>query len=149
MSCTRGQYTPVCLSNPDPQCSWKSDCHYNVFCICCSEAAAHAVATLAEATLQGGGQIVLAGETAAAVGALTGVQDGSGTNSSFCLPPSLSLSHTQTPCTPFTSLEQDTHPHLYFIYTNLIYNYYIDVSLVSNNLDLLLIFQYYFIRCNL
>uniref|UniRef100_A0A3P8Z6R7 Nuclear respiratory factor 1 NLS/DNA-binding dimerisation domain-containing protein n=1 Tax=Esox lucius TaxID=8010 RepID=A0A3P8Z6R7_ESOLU len=44
-----------------------------------SEAAAHAVATLAEATLQGGGQIVLAGETAAAVGALTGVQDGSGT----------------------------------------------------------------------
>ncbi|XP_076152586.1 nuclear respiratory factor 1 isoform X3 [Alosa pseudoharengus] len=41
-----------------------------------SEAAAHAVATLAEATLQGG-QIVLAGETAAAVGALTGVQDGS------------------------------------------------------------------------
>uniref|UniRef100_A0A8C1XGQ3 Nuclear respiratory factor 1 n=1 Tax=Cyprinus carpio TaxID=7962 RepID=A0A8C1XGQ3_CYPCA len=45
-----------------------------------SEAAAHAVATLAEATLQGGGQIVLAGETAAAVGALTGVSDGSGTN---------------------------------------------------------------------
>ncbi|XP_051544259.1 nuclear respiratory factor 1-like isoform X1 [Myxocyprinus asiaticus] len=43
-----------------------------------SEAAAHAVATLAEATLQGGGQIVLAGETAAAVGALTGVQDASG-----------------------------------------------------------------------
>ncbi|XP_026089797.1 nuclear respiratory factor 1-like [Carassius auratus] len=43
-----------------------------------SEAAAHAVATLAEATLQGGGQIVLAGETAAAVGALTGVSDGSG-----------------------------------------------------------------------
>ncbi|KTG17167.1 hypothetical protein cypCar_00038938, partial [Cyprinus carpio] len=42
-----------------------------------SEAAAHAVATLAEATLQGGGQIVLAGETAAAVGALTGVSDGS------------------------------------------------------------------------
>uniref|UniRef100_A0AAY4CS59 Nuclear respiratory factor 1 NLS/DNA-binding dimerisation domain-containing protein n=1 Tax=Denticeps clupeoides TaxID=299321 RepID=A0AAY4CS59_9TELE len=42
-----------------------------------SEAAAHAVATLAEATLQGG-QIVLAGETAAAVGALTGVQDASG-----------------------------------------------------------------------
>ncbi|XP_043569952.1 nuclear respiratory factor 1 isoform X5 [Chiloscyllium plagiosum] len=40
-----------------------------------SEAAAHAVATLAEATLQGGGQIVLSGETAAAVGALTGVQD--------------------------------------------------------------------------
>ncbi|XP_068442927.1 nuclear respiratory factor 1 isoform X2 [Clinocottus analis] len=39
-----------------------------------SEAAAHAVATLAEATLQGGGQIVLA-ETAAAVGALAGVQD--------------------------------------------------------------------------
>lgn len=48
--------------------------------MCCSEAAAHAVATLAEATLQGGGQIVLAGETAAAVGALTGVSDGSGTN---------------------------------------------------------------------
>uniref|UniRef100_A0A8C9VR19 Nuclear respiratory factor 1 n=1 Tax=Scleropages formosus TaxID=113540 RepID=A0A8C9VR19_SCLFO len=48
----------------------------------CGEAAvgeaAHAVATLAEATLQGGGQIVLAGETAAAVGALAGVQDGSG-----------------------------------------------------------------------
>ncbi|KAI5624107.1 nuclear respiratory factor 1 isoform 2, partial [Silurus asotus] len=43
-----------------------------------SEAAAHAVATLAEATLQGGGQIVLAGETAAAVGALTGVQDANG-----------------------------------------------------------------------
>lgn len=49
-------------------------------CVCCSEAAAHAVATLAEATLQGGGQIVLSGETAAAVGALTGVSDGSGTN---------------------------------------------------------------------
>lgn len=47
---------------------------------CCarSEAAAHAVATLAEATLQGGGQIVLSGETAAAVGALTGVQDANG-----------------------------------------------------------------------
>ncbi|KAI1882046.1 hypothetical protein AGOR_G00246660 [Albula goreensis] len=43
-----------------------------------SEAAAHAVATLAEATLQGGGQIVLAGETAAAVGALAAVQDTSG-----------------------------------------------------------------------
>ncbi|NWR94501.1 NRF1 factor, partial [Furnarius figulus] len=43
-----------------------------------SEAAAHAVATLAEATLQGGGQIVLSGETAAAVGALTGVQDANG-----------------------------------------------------------------------
>ncbi|XP_042072666.1 nuclear respiratory factor 1-like isoform X2 [Haplochromis burtoni] len=43
-----------------------------------SEAAAHAVATLAEATLQGGGQIVLA-ETAAAVGALAGVQDATGT----------------------------------------------------------------------
>ncbi|XP_070785039.1 nuclear respiratory factor 1 isoform X2 [Enoplosus armatus] len=41
------------------------------------EAAAHAVATLAEATLQGGGQIVLA-ETAAAVGALAGVQDATG-----------------------------------------------------------------------
>ncbi|XDC76353.1 hypothetical protein R6Z07F_007526 [Ovis aries] len=41
------------------------------------EAAAHAVATLAEATLQGG-QIVLSGETAAAVGALTGVQDANG-----------------------------------------------------------------------
>lgn len=47
-------------------------------CLCCSEAAAHAVATLAEATLQGGGQIVLA-ETAAAVGALAGVQDATGT----------------------------------------------------------------------
>lgn len=46
--------------------------------VCCSEAAAHAVATLAEATLQGGGQIVLA-ETAAAVGALAGVQDATGT----------------------------------------------------------------------
>ncbi|KFO29336.1 Nuclear respiratory factor 1 [Fukomys damarensis] len=44
----------------------------------CLEAAAHAVATLAEATLQGGGQIVLSGETAAAVGALTGVQDANG-----------------------------------------------------------------------
>uniref|UniRef100_H3CQ66 Nuclear respiratory factor 1 n=1 Tax=Tetraodon nigroviridis TaxID=99883 RepID=H3CQ66_TETNG len=42
-----------------------------------SEAAAHAVATLAEATLQGGGQIFLA-ETAAAVGALAGAQDGTG-----------------------------------------------------------------------
>lgn len=53
-------------------------------CVCvlvrCSEAAAHAVATLAEATLQGGGQIVLA-ETAAAVGALAGVQDATGTHS--------------------------------------------------------------------
>lgn len=47
-------------------------------CFCCSEAAAHAVATLAEATLQGGGQIVLA-ETAAAVGALAG--DATGTHS--------------------------------------------------------------------
>uniref|UniRef100_A0A8C6NY14 Nuclear respiratory factor 1 n=1 Tax=Nothobranchius furzeri TaxID=105023 RepID=A0A8C6NY14_NOTFU len=46
-----------------------------------SEAAAHAVATLAEATLQGGGQIVLA-ETAAAVGALAGVQDATGMDSS-------------------------------------------------------------------
>ncbi|XP_030296377.1 nuclear respiratory factor 1 isoform X2 [Sparus aurata] len=45
--------------------------------VTCSEAAAHAVATLAEATLQGGGQIVLA-ETAAAVGALAGVQDATG-----------------------------------------------------------------------
>lgn len=35
------------------------------------------MATLAEATLQGGGQIVLA-ETAAAVGALAGVQDATG-----------------------------------------------------------------------
>lgn len=43
----------------------------------CSEAAAHAVATLAEATLQGGGQIFLA-ETAAAVGALAGAQDATG-----------------------------------------------------------------------
>ncbi|XP_074480945.1 nuclear respiratory factor 1 isoform X8 [Sebastes fasciatus] len=46
-----------------------------------SEAAAHAVATLAEATLQGGGQIVLA-ETAAAVGALAGVHDATEINSS-------------------------------------------------------------------
>lgn len=53
--------------------------------MCCSEAAAHAVATLAEATLQGGGQIVLA-ETAAAVGALAGTQDGTGTYSSMALP---------------------------------------------------------------
>lgn len=45
--------------------------------MCCSEAAAHAVATLAEATLQGGGQIFLA-ETAAAVGALAGAQDATG-----------------------------------------------------------------------
>lgn len=50
-----------------------------LLCLCVrSEAAAHAVATLAEATLQGGGQIVLA-ETAAAVGALAGVQDATGT----------------------------------------------------------------------
>ncbi|XP_010190145.1 PREDICTED: nuclear respiratory factor 1-like, partial [Mesitornis unicolor] len=49
-----------------------------------SEAAAHAVATLAEATLQGGGQIVLSGETAAAVGALTGVQDA---NVALCFSP--------------------------------------------------------------
>lgn len=55
-------------------------------CVCCSEAAAHAVATLAEATLQGGGQIVLA-ETAAAVGALAG--DATGTYS--CL-----MSHNDT-----------------------------------------------------
>lgn len=48
-----------------------------------SEAAAHAVATLAEATLQGGGQIVLSGETAAAVGALTGVQDANGKRASI------------------------------------------------------------------
>lgn len=41
------------------------------------EAAAHAVATLAEATLQGGGQIVLA-DVPAAVNALAGVQDGTG-----------------------------------------------------------------------
>lgn len=54
-------------------------------CLCvCSEAAAHAVATLAEATLQGGGQIVLA-ETAAAVGALAGVQDATGIYSSIML----------------------------------------------------------------
>lgn len=53
--------------------------------VCCSEAAAHAVATLAEATLQGGGQIVLA-ETAAAVGALAGTQDATGTYSSMTLP---------------------------------------------------------------
>ena len=52
--------------------------------VTCSEAAAHAVATLAEATLQGGGQIVLA-ETAAAVGALAGVQDATGTCSSIML----------------------------------------------------------------
>ncbi|XP_029766739.1 nuclear respiratory factor 1 isoform X3 [Terrapene carolina triunguis] len=49
-----------------------------------SEAAAHAVATLAEATLQGGGQIVLSGETAAAVGALTGVQDANGFLAADC-----------------------------------------------------------------
>ncbi|XP_066852066.1 nuclear respiratory factor 1 isoform X2 [Anser cygnoides] len=49
-----------------------------------SEAAAHAVATLAEATLQGGGQIVLSGETAAAVGALTGVQDANGILAADC-----------------------------------------------------------------
>lgn len=53
--------------------------HTSPSCSCThSEAAAHAVATLAEATLQGGGQIVLSGETAAAVGALTGVQDANG-----------------------------------------------------------------------
>jgi len=66
-----------------------------VFTVCCSEAAAHAVATLAEATLQGGGQIVLA-ETAAAVGALAGVQDATGT----CPPMVLSTSRIQhTPST--------------------------------------------------
>lgn len=54
----------------------KNNSEYHVLCY--SEAAAHAVATLAEATLQGGGQIVLA-ETAAAVGALAGVQDATGT----------------------------------------------------------------------
>ncbi|XP_040199182.1 nuclear respiratory factor 1 isoform X1 [Rana temporaria] len=53
-------------------------CHNNFFGRTLGEAAAHAVATLAEATLQGGGQIVLSGETAAAVGALTGVQDANG-----------------------------------------------------------------------
>ncbi|XP_054580959.1 nuclear respiratory factor 1-like [Eptesicus fuscus] len=37
-----------------------------------------AVATLAEATLQSGGRIVLSGETAAAVAALTGAQDANG-----------------------------------------------------------------------
>lgn len=116
MSCTRGQYTPVCLSNPDPKCSWKSDCHYNVFCICCSEAAAHAVATLAEATLQGGGQIVLAGETAAAVGALTGVQDGSGTNSSFCLPPSLSLTHTNSMHSLYKFRTRHTSAFIFHLY---------------------------------
>ncbi|KAK1345653.1 hypothetical protein QTO34_008116 [Cnephaeus nilssonii] len=43
-----------------------------------SEAAAHAVTTLAEATLQRGGHIVLSGETAAAVAALTEAQDANG-----------------------------------------------------------------------
>lgn len=61
-SCSAGP-----LFNSHPSCSCPR-----------SEAAAHAVATLAEATLQGGGQIVLSGETAAAVGALTGVQDANG-----------------------------------------------------------------------
>ncbi|XP_060544635.1 nuclear respiratory factor 1 [Pantherophis guttatus] len=54
-----------------------------------SEAAAHAVATLAEATLQGGGQIVLSGETAAAVGALTGVPDANGALENSLAPSSL------------------------------------------------------------
>ena len=89
-------------------------------CVCCSEAAAHAVATLAEATLQGG-QIVLAGETAAAVGALTGVQDGSGTNNYSVYtnnrrPPTHTHTHalimiSVTP--PMSSARQgiDTHTH--------------------------------------
>ncbi|XP_066525136.1 nuclear respiratory factor 1 isoform X2 [Hoplias malabaricus] len=64
-----------------------------------SEAAAHAVATLAEATLQGGGQIVLAGETAAAVGALTGVQDANGKLYSHTLEgPKTAISSFHFPC---------------------------------------------------
>lgn len=59
--------------------------HYISIRVLHSEAAAHAVATLAEATLQGGGQIVLA-ETAAAVGALAGVQDATGTHSPMMSP---------------------------------------------------------------
>ncbi|XP_031438559.1 nuclear respiratory factor 1 isoform X2 [Clupea harengus] len=69
-----------------------------------SEAAAHAVATLAEATLQGG-QIVLAGETAAAVGALTGVQDGSGTNNYSLVQIPVSMYQTVV-----TSLAQGNRP---------------------------------------
>ncbi len=92
-SYTRGQYTQVHINALQIlyKALWKKRLwnrvivrlfpyFYVCVCVCCSEAAAHAVATLAEATLQGGGQIVLSGETAAAVGALTGVSDGSGTN---------------------------------------------------------------------
>ncbi|XP_074832031.1 nuclear respiratory factor 1 isoform X2 [Carettochelys insculpta] len=61
-----------------------------------SEAAAHAVATLAEATLQGGGQIVLSGETAAAVGALTGVQDANGFLAADCSGCKWSLTENST-----------------------------------------------------
>ncbi|XP_023130363.1 nuclear respiratory factor 1 isoform X1 [Amphiprion ocellaris] len=71
-----------------------------------SEAAAHAVATLAEATLQGGGQIVLA-ETAAAVGALAGVQDATG-------PSYISSGLVQIPVSMYqtvvTSLAQGNRP---------------------------------------
>lgn len=64
-----------------PWCLHSSCICPSVLSLSHSEAAAHAVATLAEATLQGGGQIVLSGETAAAVGALTGVQDANGKRS--------------------------------------------------------------------
>lgn len=67
-ACPQGELMLLSACSPAGSCS-----HHTL-----SEAAAHAVATLAEATLQGGGQIVLSGETAAAVGALTGVQDANG-----------------------------------------------------------------------
>ncbi|KQK85030.1 nuclear respiratory factor 1 isoform X1 [Amazona aestiva] len=65
-----------------------------------SEAATHAVATLAEATLQGGGQIALSGETAAAVGVLTGVQDAdvSSRSLSACTRPWDQPGPRQRPC---------------------------------------------------
>ncbi|KAJ1162703.1 hypothetical protein NDU88_003170 [Pleurodeles waltl] len=65
-ACPQGELMLLSACSPAGSCS-----HHTL-----SEAAAHAVATLAEATLQGGGQIVLSGETAAAVGALTGDANG-------------------------------------------------------------------------
>jgi len=74
--------------------------YFNSKVLCCSEAAAHAVATLAEATLQGGGQIVLA-ETAAAVGALAGVQDATGNYSChilYCMHVFIRTANTKATC---------------------------------------------------
>ncbi|XP_072327236.1 nuclear respiratory factor 1 isoform X3 [Scyliorhinus torazame] len=72
-----------------------------------SEAAAHAVATLAEATLQGGGQIVLSGETAAAVGALTGVQDA---NVALYVPVKVAASQLTAVCRISTGSKQQKAP---------------------------------------